>query len=369
MFRKATAVLLSIAVAVTSSPVFAQTPIGELQTNARDQKAALADMQSELNELKSQAATLSEAIKLIVANQQVTQRMAGLTPERARENAIAQKDEVKSAEQTIANIPDSSIDPKLKESLRKCIANAYQAATADLDSGKKDPSSLLKACPDAQDLGEQLKAAKQTAIDAWKQCRKVLVDAKTIHTTALPEDPSGLSLPSASEVSKRLSALEGLAKEATGDVQGCAKKLKDVERQISDQDKAAAALSLTMAFAAQVCVSSGANPYVCAGIFLISALMSLFNGGKGKGGDKKEAGGGGQFDTANTLPGKNADLGPLTPGGNFGADPTGKLGCDRDGVRLTCWQIAAPKIRLLIDPGKSVQAKDPLAPKLAETIT
>jgi hypothetical protein len=207
----------------------------------------------------------------------------------------------------------------------------------------------------------------------------VLVESDAIKPDTLPIDPSGLSDESAKQLKTNLEALKSSIQSTTADAKKCANGLSSTFEKIQAQESAAAAIGMTLAFAGQVCLSSGGNPYVCGGILVLALLMNLFGDKGGGGGAKGDGTGPGEVPGSN-ISGKNVKLGPAPgPGGRtqsvatatagpWGKTADGNTGCDQNGSALVCWSLADPQNKRTVDPAVSVQAKSPVADQLATAI-
>lgn len=353
------------------------TPIEQVQNGLRQQQAALNELQTSIDELRSQNSLLKDMMKSMIATQAAANQLSiqkNQTPDQVKAELEKLKSRAKDASDFVAKIPTTSIPQALKDRLGKCVTDAYSASEAEISSVSKDPSKILAACPDAQNLLGELNSLKDKATNTWKVCRSVLVDLKTVQSKTLPQDINGLSTSSMADLRKKVGEIEELTKNANASARDCAKTMKETIEQVTDQEKVAAAVGLTLAFASQVCLSSGGNPYVCGGIFLLSVLMSLFGdkgGGGGKGDDK------GQGDGESTgfgvgMSGRSGEIGPikgaLPGGGNFGNFNGGRLACNSKGKVLNCWLTAQPDNVLVFNPEVAVTKESPIAKELADAV-
>lgn len=340
----------------------------------QDQQARIGRLESRLNELSADNSVLTDLVKVVLAQQTATAKLAEFAkaePAALKQDAEKLMPRADTALQTLTQIPAASLGgADLKARIETCIKNAKSSAEGLLKNPTAKFPGMIDSCSDVDQRAilAELENLRNTGLKEWQRCQSILDSAGTIGATSFPRVPSGLSASSAQDVIEKLKQLKGVYDQTQGVARDCIGTLEKTFNQIRDQESAAAAMSMALGMAAQVCASTGGNPYVCGAMLVVAILMNLFKGGGGGDGDgdgKGKGSGDGPENVAgvnpknvatSSLPSSTADVGCANCG-DFGNTRDGLIGCNTNTGSLTCWLRDRPQIQLVIDPAKSLQAK------------
>jgi hypothetical protein len=337
----------------------------------QDQQTRINGLESRLNELGADNSVLTDLVKAVLAQQAATAKLAEFAkadPPSLKQDAEKLLPRADTALKTLAPIPTASLGGgDLKARIETCIKNAKSAAETLLKNPAGKPPGTIDACSDVDQRAilAELEKLRNEGVKEWQRCQSVLDRAGTIGATSLPRAPTTLSASSAQDVVDKLKQLKGAYDQTQGAARDCIGTLENTFNQIRDQESAAAAMSMALGMAAQVCAATGGNPYVCGAMLVVAILMNLFKGGgdgdgknKGSGeGPENVAGVNSKNVTTASLPGPTDSGGAgCTNCGDFGAIRDGIVGCNTNAKTLTCWRRDTPQIQLVIDPAKSLQA-------------
>jgi hypothetical protein len=334
------------------------------------QDARISELESALRTVRSQNAGLSDLVKVLLANQESASKVAAMAADPAKlkqdiETALPRAD---TALKQLAEVPESILGKDLKQKIKGCIDNVKSAADLLKTAQAPDPAFAIKSCSDVDQRAilAELEKLKRDALKDWDDCVSTLEQVRMINPSNLPRDPSGLSEGSSKDLVGKLQQLKGRFDQSQGKARECLDKLGDAYNKLRGQENAAAAMSMALGLAAQVCVASGGNPYVCGAILIVAMLMDLFKGGGGGGdgdGDGKGKGTGPGPETVQGVKGNEGGTGPLpsaTPpgvknGGTIEGSLDGRMACNpvNDNAWL-CWQLVAPDLKLLVDAKKAL---------------
>lgn len=306
---------------------FAQQTLAQRNAEAFDKhEEKIQDLQNKLDILLGQARADREA-----------QRKATETGKKEAGKIAAglgHPDKLRGVKNTINNLPDNSVPTGFKDNMTRCIEDITKEFGTQIEALNADqlPAEVANAnffsasasgeggCNQTEmnALFNRLQDHKQKTVGAWKQCRKTLINAGVITSLDIPSDPSGLKRDSDNSDRKNnniqlVKNLANIANQTAGladDVKQCSENLKKFYDDIRHQEDAAAAMAMMMNMVANICASSGGNPYVCGAAFLLAFLASLFSKGGGDGdGDGKSDGTGEKGDGTN-IPGMGTGQGP-----------------------------------------------------------
>jgi hypothetical protein len=266
------------------SAAYAQTPLEKIQADVealKEQAKSTQQFQSDI--LKGVAQILAKQVATeIRPDKETAQRKVA----DAEGRGLPQK-----LEQALADPQKlDALDPSVADLVRKCVGAVSKA--------KVSPNNYnfsLEGCGqnDIARLNDGLLKQESDAVAAFEKCRAVITSRAEEYRSLLPSNINDVDL-------KRLSALGDYP---DPDVKKCSQDIGRAVRQIAQAKDAKALVSTAMTMAANVCLASGGNPYVCGAMLFVAVLMDLFDGsggGKGKGpgdGDKDSATGSGSSPT------------------------------------------------------------------------
>lgn len=289
----------------------AQSPVEVLRQNSEAAKSAFEEARRVGNQNREEIERLRTLIETLLSQNEAENRANQYRPEnRGPEAAKADATEIgeraTDATENLTN-PDKQtvLDKALGENLRKRMAGCATGMKARWDGllqheGGAQISEIeaaIQECsPDeVREILTALKAQQRRALDAWGQCRDVLISAGEFDPSAIPVNPGGLARGEDRDDLKK--QLEQIKQDVVGleeSARNCGSNLNDLFDQIQNQEDSAAAMAMMMNFAASACMGSGGNPYVCGSLFAMAFLMSLFSDGGGDGDGDGESDGTGQ---------------------------------------------------------------------------
>lgn len=318
---------------------YAQSPLEIIRDNAEATKSAVEEARQIGTQNRDEIERLRSLIEALLSQNEAARRADQYKPENrgpdaAKADAVEMGEKADAAADNLTN-PDkqADLDRALGEDLRKRMAECATGMKSRWESllqkeGGAQISEIeaaIQECSpdDVRTMLEELKEQQRRALDAWGQCRDVLVSTGKVDTSSIPLNPSGLARGETTEdFKKRLEQIkqdvEGLEESA----RNCGSNLTDLFEQIQNQEDSAAAMATMMNFAASACMGSGGNPWVCGSLFAIALLMSLFSDGGGDGDGDGESDGTGQKGNGQNVGGTGPQT---TPPGNVPdgtCDPT-----------------------------------------------
>jgi hypothetical protein len=330
------------------------------------QDARISELESALRTVRSQNAGLSDLVKLLLVNQESASKVAamGADPTKLKQDIETALPRADTALKQLADVPEDILGKDLKQKIKGCIDNVKSAADVLKTAQAPNPDFAIKSCSDVDQRAilAELEKLKRDALKDWDDCVSTLEQVRVINPSNLPRDPSGLSEASSKHLVGKLQQLKNRFDQSQGKAHECLGKLGDAYNKLRGQENAAAAMSIALGLATQVCVASGGNPYVCGAMLIVAMLMDLFKGGGGDG-DGKGKGAREGPEAVRGVKGNDGGTGPLpsvTPpgvkdGGVIEGSLGGKMACNpASDTAWLCWQLASPDLKLLVDAKQAV---------------
>jgi len=292
MSKRAVAITTAVSLLIAQiSPAFSQQ-LREIEARVE-----------RLSELLDRMVTLQERMAAAQASSieaaRLTQRYTGPEgPARAVTDVRGTRAEAERAKALVEQLRPDILGAQTHQLITQCILGANAAADRALASGGRLPLTAQEATEPRAALGcdergvrqamDALEAQRRQAVTTWQSCRQSLTSVRDV---ALPSDPSGLNADGRRETAARLQRLQqrATAGDLPADAAACARNLQSAYDNITQTEDASAAVASALALAAQVCLASGANPYVCGAMLLVALIMNM-RGGGGSGGDGEGSG-------------------------------------------------------------------------------
>lgn len=300
MCRKYFISLFAILSLLTSNFAHAQSPAEILRQNAEAARTAVEEATRIGSQNKDEIERLRSLIEALLSQSEADRRAnqyrtENRGPEAARSDAVEIGEQATAAAENLTN-PEkqAELDRALGEDLRTRMAECATGMRSRWESlleqeGGAQISEIeaaIQECSpdDVREMLDELKEQQRRALDAWGQCRDVLISTGEFDPASIPVNPGGFARGEVSDdLKRRLQQIGQDVADLEDSARNCGSNLNDLFDQIQNQEDSAAAMAMMMNFAASACMGSGGNPWVCGSLFAMAFLMSLFSDGGGDG--------------------------------------------------------------------------------------
>jgi hypothetical protein len=362
VLRHAFAISTAFLFAVSQiSPGFAQQ-LKEIEARTRELDARLERLSDLVDRMAVVQERMAAAQAARIEEERLSRRYAGPDGSaRAVTDVQRTRAEVDRAKTLMEQLQPAVIGSEAHQVITKCIAGAAAAADRAVANGGRlglnaqesgEPRTAL-GCDErgVKEAMDALEARRRQAVLTWQSCQQSL---SSIRDLTLPSDPSGLNAAGRRAMESRMQRLQERVKAGTlpPEAADCARNVQSAYETITQTEDASAAVASALALAAQVCMASGANPYVCGAMLLVALIMNM-RGGGGSGGDGEGSGtsrrgrpGTGTLE-AGGVPSEGRPAPPQTGGGGAGGlqtvlgdKPDGQFRCVSEGAsRIACGRV------------------------------
>ena len=342
-------VTIALSAALFASTSYAQSssepPIVRIDRQVFDLKNELALAESKIDALEENVLYNQKLLKTISSQLQVQSYMLSASntdtipaiQKSAKQNAVQKEKDLATSSEKFAQTKDK-LGPDLANNIQSCIT-VIKNINTDIANSKQANESF-----------DDLLAASKCPREKWEATRRMLSERSNDLTKKWEQCHNQIRITGNQPPESWQQAISarnngGWAEYQCSDILDEGQALLDGEAAFSD----------ALAFAAQICASSGGNPYVCGALFALAILMDMFGSGDGDG-----TGQDGDGQSSVKIPGSagqipNAPPAPPPPPFSVKGTAGGTINCVfSNNFNRKIWQCHNPKWgkpRQAIDPG------------------